>query len=120
MNTVPLRSIPWPDAGSLKKLQAIRTQILINRSSLRLLQTAAITKSSDEGDSQTHKEIADRPGKNWSPNKLYVEPHLAIGTPIQNGFVQKMILASAGTGKTYSLAARAVRLLFPKNRSIRF
>lgn len=69
-------------------------------------------ESSDEGDSQTHKEIADRPGKNWSPNKLYVEPHLAIGTPDPKWFRPEMILASAGTGKTYSLAARAVRLLF--------
>lgn len=53
-----------------------------------------------------------RPGRNWEPNKLRIDPHPAVGTPDSKWFRPEMILASAGTGKTYSLAARAVRLLF--------
>ncbi|MFN7844994.1 MAG: PD-(D/E)XK nuclease family protein, partial [Pirellula sp.] len=70
------------------------------------------TERFGESESQkSHREIVP-PGKNWIPNKLSVEKHLAVGTPDQNWFRPEMILASAGTGKTFSLAARAVRLLF--------
>lgn len=66
----------------------------------------------EESDSQKQKERTGHPGKNWKPNKLHVEQHLAVGSPDPKWFRPEMILASAGTGKTYSLAARAVRLLF--------
>ncbi len=46
------------------------------------------------------------------PNKLRLVPHRAIGTPERDWFSPSMILASAGTGKTYNLATRAIRLLF--------
>ncbi|MBM3963593.1 MAG: hypothetical protein FJ308_00785 [Planctomycetes bacterium] len=41
-----------------------------------------------------------------------VEPVLAEGIPPAEWFHPSMILASAGTGKTYQLASRAIRLLF--------
>ena len=46
------------------------------------------------------------------PNKIHLEEHLAVGKPNSDWFSSKMILASAGTGKTYNLATRALRLLF--------
>lgn len=46
------------------------------------------------------------------PSKLQLEVHQAKGKPNEDWFTPQMILASAGTGKTYSLASRAVRLLF--------
>jgi ATP-dependent exoDNAse (exonuclease V) beta subunit len=72
----------------------------------------AANESLDTGDTSTESKPVCRPGKNWNPNKLYVEEHLAVGTPDPKWFRPEMILASAGTGKTFSLAARAVRLLF--------
>ncbi len=50
---------------------------------------------------------AERP-----PNKLQLEKHLAKGQADKDWFTPQMILASAGTGKTYNLASRALRLLF--------
>ncbi len=47
-----------------------------------------------------------------TPNKLHLEKHLATGKPDKDWFSPQMILASAGTGKTYNLASRALRLLF--------
>lgn len=46
------------------------------------------------------------------PRRIAVEEHRARGNPDQKWFSPTMILASAGTGKTYSLATRALRLLF--------
>ncbi len=46
------------------------------------------------------------------PTKLQLEVHRASGDADPDWFTPQMILASAGTGKTYSLASRAVRLLF--------
>ena len=46
------------------------------------------------------------------PNKLRLEVHAAKGQANQDWFSPQMILASAGTGKTYNLASRALRLLF--------
>ena len=46
------------------------------------------------------------------PNKLHLEKHLAKGKADKDWFTPQMILASAGTGKTYNLASRALRLLF--------
>jgi ATP-dependent exoDNAse (exonuclease V) beta subunit len=46
------------------------------------------------------------------PNKLRLEVHKAQGEPDKDWFSPQMILASAGTGKTYNLASRALRLLF--------
>ncbi len=53
------------------------------------------------------RSLADRP-----PNKLHLEKHLAKGQADKDWFSPQMILASAGTGKTYNLASRALRLLF--------
>ncbi len=47
-----------------------------------------------------------------SPTKIRIEPHKAKGTPPPDWYSAKMILASAGTGKTFNLASRALRLLF--------
>ncbi len=49
---------------------------------------------------------------NRPPNKLHLEKHLAQGQADKDWFSPQMILASAGTGKTYNLASRALRLLF--------
>ena len=46
------------------------------------------------------------------PKRIQVEPVHAEGTPLEEWFQPSMILASAGTGKTYQLASRALRLLF--------
>jgi ATP-dependent exoDNAse (exonuclease V) beta subunit len=46
------------------------------------------------------------------PNKLRFEEHHAEGEPDRDWFSPRMILASAGTGKTFNLATRALRLLF--------
>ena len=46
------------------------------------------------------------------PKMIQVEPVHAEGTPLEEWFQPSMILASAGTGKTYQLASRALRLLF--------
>ena len=54
-----------------------------------------------------HRKNAERP-----PNKLQLEKHLAQGHADKDWFSPQMILASAGTGKTYNLASRALRLLF--------
>ena len=53
------------------------------------------------------RKNAERP-----PNKLQLEKHLAKGQADKDWFSPQMILASAGTGKTYNLASRALRLLF--------
>ena len=53
------------------------------------------------------RKDAERP-----PNKLQLEKHLAKGQADKDWFSPQMILASAGTGKTYNLASRALRLLF--------
>jgi len=47
-----------------------------------------------------------------APSKLRLEVHKATGKADRDWFTPQMILASAGTGKTYNLASRAVRLLF--------
>lgn len=46
------------------------------------------------------------------PEKLRLTVHQASGEANPDWFSPAMILASAGTGKTYNLAARALRLLF--------
>lgn len=46
------------------------------------------------------------------PRMVSIEPAHAGGTPPGEWFSPCMIRASAGTGKTYQLAARAIRLLF--------
>ncbi len=46
------------------------------------------------------------------PRKLTLEPVLITGETPDVWFSPVMILASAGTGKTYQLASRAIRLLF--------
>ncbi|MEQ1827435.1 MAG: PD-(D/E)XK nuclease family protein [Pirellula sp.] len=46
------------------------------------------------------------------PRKLRLEIHRAAGQANRDWFSPQMILASAGTGKTYNLASRALRLLF--------
>ncbi|MFM8571137.1 MAG: UvrD-helicase domain-containing protein [Pirellula sp.] len=46
------------------------------------------------------------------PRMISVEPAFAEGCPLDEWFQPSMILASAGTGKTYQLASRAIRLLF--------
>jgi len=46
------------------------------------------------------------------PTRISIEPVLAEGVPPAEWFHPSMILASAGTGKTYQLASRAIRLLF--------
>ena len=46
------------------------------------------------------------------PSKLRLEVHKAKGQANRDWFSPQMILASAGTGKTYNLASRALRLLF--------
>jgi len=46
------------------------------------------------------------------PRRISVEPMFAQGEPNDAWFQPSMILASAGTGKTYQLASRAARLLF--------
>lgn len=46
------------------------------------------------------------------PHRISVEPMFAQGEPNDAWFQPSMILASAGTGKTYQLASRAARLLF--------
>ena len=57
--------------------------------------------------------IADRrTNANRPPQKLLLEKHLAQGQADKDWFSPQMILASAGTGKTYNLASRALRLLF--------
>lgn len=47
-----------------------------------------------------------------APTKIELVPVPAEGTAPKEWFSPKMILASAGTGKTYNLASRALRLLF--------
>ncbi len=49
---------------------------------------------------------------NCPPRKLQLEEHFAKGQAGEDWFSPQMILASAGTGKTYNLASRALRLLF--------
>ena len=46
------------------------------------------------------------------PKMIQVEPVYAQGVALEEWFQPSMILASAGTGKTYQLASRAIRLLF--------
>jgi hypothetical protein len=46
------------------------------------------------------------------PKMISIEPVFAEGCPLDEWFEPSMILASAGTGKTYQLASRAIRLLF--------
>ena len=75
--------------------------------------------SQNDGKSQTqlnslHPAMERRRLANMDrrPNKLYLEKHLAQGKADKDWFSPQMILASAGTGKTYNLASRALRLLF--------
>jgi ATP-dependent exoDNAse (exonuclease V) beta subunit len=46
------------------------------------------------------------------PSRLLVEPVSIEGEPPSEWFQPRMIMASAGTGKTYRLASRAIQLLF--------
>jgi len=64
---------------------------------------------------QSESRSATRQAKGRSaiiPRRINVEPVFAEGEPSEEWFQPSMILASAGTGKTYQLASRAARLLF--------
>ncbi len=64
-------------------------------------------------DGPQEKAIANRHlADGRPPNKLQLEVHLSKGKAGEDWFSPQMILASAGTGKTYNLASRALRLLF--------
>lgn len=66
--------------------------------------------SNEEGDPS---EIVNSENKqSCAPKKVELVPVAAEGEAPQEWFSPKMILASAGTGKTYNLASRALRLLF--------
>ena len=63
---------------------------------------------------RSHEAIAKRRHEEQEvpPNKLRLDVHQAKGQASRDWFTPQMILASAGTGKTYNLASRALRLLF--------
>lgn len=76
--------------------------------------TPAIESFQDAKLDAAHRET-ERPHllkKAPVPKRISVEPVLAEGVPPEEWFSPSMILASAGTGKTYQLASRAIRLLF--------
>ncbi|MFN6137385.1 MAG: UvrD-helicase domain-containing protein [Planctomycetota bacterium] len=75
-----------------------------------------ITKQESSADSRSvdPKPNAKARGAQGSiiPKMISIEPVFAEGCPLDEWFEPSMILASAGTGKTYQLASRAIRLLF--------
>lgn len=73
----------------------------------------AILVSDEPRDDEPKDIVNTRPRRSEKlPSKLQLEVHRASGDADPDWFTPQMILASAGTGKTYSLASRAVRLLF--------
>lgn len=76
----------------------------------------AITKSAETklrlDRSQEALAARRREEQEVPPTKLRLDVHKAKGQANRDWFTPQMILASAGTGKTYNLASRALRLLF--------
>ena len=66
---------------------------------------------SKEPDQQSQPEAPGAQGP-VIPKMITIEPVFAQGCALDEWFEPSMILASAGTGKTYQLASRAIRLLF--------
>ncbi|XZE34972.1 PD-(D/E)XK nuclease family protein [Pirellulaceae bacterium SH501] len=68
------------------------------------------TLETELGDQTTGRESQKK--RIGAPSKIELVPVPAEGEAPREWFSPKMILASAGTGKTYNLASRALRLLF--------
>lgn len=72
-------------------------------------------KFTTESDSDQQSAGSKRASKDRGPilpKMIMIEPVVAQGCALDEWFEPSMILASAGTGKTFQLASRAVRLLF--------
>jgi RecB family exonuclease len=72
-------------------------------------------KFATESDSNQQSAGSKRASKDRGPilpKMIMIEPVVAEGCALDEWFEPSMILASAGTGKTFQLASRAVRLLF--------
>ncbi|MFM7926734.1 MAG: UvrD-helicase domain-containing protein, partial [Pirellula sp.] len=76
----------------------------------------ATTKQESQADSRDVDPIPNAKARGAQgpiiPKMISIEPVFAEGCPLDEWFEPSMILASAGTGKTYQLASRAIRLLF--------
>ncbi|HUP82275.1 MAG TPA: UvrD-helicase domain-containing protein, partial [Pirellula sp.] len=113
----------WDETTALKELELKRQQELAAAihpvPTIQIDKDSALEPSNNEIENKLrldldHKVIfAKRDSKeSRRPNKLHLEEHLAKGQADKDWFSPQMILASAGTGKTYNLASRALRLLF--------
>ena len=123
------KSIPVEDDYSaITQLPVVRrwNESLVTTEASPQSETVA-SPTSEESTSKSAKESNDASGAKGElkdaintrpkrsekpPTKLQLEVHRASGDADPDWFTPQMILASAGTGKTYSLASRAVRLLF--------
>ncbi|XZE44614.1 UvrD-helicase domain-containing protein [Pirellulaceae bacterium SH467] len=69
-------------------------------------------ETSDSSSVVDEDPLSEQSKPSQSPSKIELKPVIAQGIAPAEWFSPKMILASAGTGKTYNLASRALRLLF--------
>ena len=113
----------WDETTALKELELKRQQELAAAihpvPTIQIDGDSALEASNNEIQNKLRLDLAQdvisakRDTKeNRRPNKLHLEEHLAKGQADKDWFSPQMILASAGTGKTYNLASRALRLLF--------
>jgi ATP-dependent exoDNAse (exonuclease V) beta subunit len=108
----------WDESVARAESEAMRHQALADAihplPSLPFSSTDALTDNdaaTNHLDSE-HRIVRKAPLGDRPPRKLMLEVHRARGQADSDWFSPQMILASAGTGKTYNLASRALRLLF--------
>lgn len=96
--------------------EAAQSVELLNQSDSAIAENSSV-ENSDATSSETQEvssesTLYNRLTNNLIPSKIRLDPVKAKGEPAADWFTPTMILASAGTGKTFNLAARALRLLF--------